>query len=185
MSYHGFDNLAEFFNGDLSAKIGRGIFSKDLIDRKYNCSFPSKVKVNCVYEGKCRSKCKIHKVKCSLCDAIFIGNTRQTFKKRMEGNFSYLLHLLLNRKKLDSFADHFKQHYNATTSRTYLHMYMKFKVVKRLNPISTMEKISELNCNLCMEERLTILKKQRDKRVIIMKNNSEIYGDCQHKTNFR
>ena len=31
MSYHRFNNLAELLNGDLAAKIGRGICSKDLI----------------------------------------------------------------------------------------------------------------------------------------------------------
>ena len=34
-----------------------------------------------IYEGKCRSKYIIYEVKCSTCDAIYIGNTRQTFKK--------------------------------------------------------------------------------------------------------
>ena len=63
MSYHRFDNLAELINGDLAVKIGRGIFSKDLMDRKCNCSLPSKVNVKCVYEGKIRSKCKIYEVK--------------------------------------------------------------------------------------------------------------------------
>ena len=33
MSYHRYNNLAELLNGDLAAKIGRGIFSKDLMDR--------------------------------------------------------------------------------------------------------------------------------------------------------
>ena len=33
MSYHIFNNLAELLNGDLAAKIGRGIFSKNLMDR--------------------------------------------------------------------------------------------------------------------------------------------------------
>ena len=46
MSYHRYNNLAELFNGDLAAKIGRGIFSKDLLDRECNCSLPSKVKKN-------------------------------------------------------------------------------------------------------------------------------------------
>ena len=32
MSYHRYNNLAELINGDLSEKIGRGIFSKDLMD---------------------------------------------------------------------------------------------------------------------------------------------------------
>ena len=33
MSYHRFSNLAELLNGDLAAKIGWGVFSKDLMDR--------------------------------------------------------------------------------------------------------------------------------------------------------
>ena len=33
MSYHIFNNLATLLNGDLAAKIGWGIFSKDLMDR--------------------------------------------------------------------------------------------------------------------------------------------------------
>ena len=54
MSCHGFNNLAELLNGDLAAKIGRGIFSKDLMDRECNCSLPSKVNRKCVYKGKFR-----------------------------------------------------------------------------------------------------------------------------------
>ena len=33
MSYYIFNNLAELLNRDLAAKIGRGIFPKDLMDR--------------------------------------------------------------------------------------------------------------------------------------------------------
>ena len=55
-----------------------------------------------------------------MCDAIYIGNTQQTFKKRMDGDFSNLLRLLKNGKKSDSFAAHFEQHFNTTTSRTDL-----------------------------------------------------------------
>ena len=53
MSYHIFNNLAELLDRDLAARIGRGIFSKDLMDRKYNYYLPSKVNGKCVYEGKC------------------------------------------------------------------------------------------------------------------------------------
>ena len=52
MEYHRFNNLAELLNRDLAAKIGRGIFSKDLMDRKCNCSLPYKVNGKCAYEGK-------------------------------------------------------------------------------------------------------------------------------------
>ena len=40
------------------------------------------------------------------------------------------------------------------------------------------------NCNLCMQERLTILKILRNKRVIVINKNSEIYWACRHKMTF-
>ena len=101
MSYHRFNNLAELLNGDLAAKIGRGIFSKDLMDRECNCSLPSKFNGKCVYKGKCQSICIIYEVKCSMCDAIYIGNTQHTFKKRMDDHFSNLQCLLKNGQKSD------------------------------------------------------------------------------------
>ena len=60
-----------------------------------------------------------------------------------------------------------------------------FKLVKQLNTIGAMEMFTKPNCNICMEERLTILKKLCDKYVMVMNNNSEIYGACRHKTTFR
>ena len=143
ISYHRFNNLAELLSGDLAAKIGRGIFSKDLMDRECNCSLPSKVNVKCVYEGKCRSRCIIYEVKFCMCDDIYIGNTQQTFKKIMDGHSSDLQRLLENGKQSDSFAAHFVQNFNNTTSRTDLRKCMTFKVLKQLNPIGAMKNIYE------------------------------------------
>ena len=98
MSYHIFNNLAELLNGDLAKKIGRGIFSKDLMDRKCNCSIPYKVNGKCVYKGKRQSRCIIYEVKYSICDAIYIGNTQKNFKKIMDGHFFNLQRLLKNGK---------------------------------------------------------------------------------------
>ena len=139
ISYHIYNNLAELLNGDLAAKIGWGIFSKDLMDRECNFSLPSKVNRKCVYEGKCRSKCIIYEVKCSKCDAIYIGNTQQTFKKRLDGHFSDFQRLLKNGQKSDSFVAHFVQHFNNTTSRTDLSKCMTFKAIKQLNPNGAMK----------------------------------------------
>ena len=75
----------------------------------------------------------------------------------MDGHFSNLLRLLKNGKKSDSFAAHFEQHFNSTASRTDLHKHMTFKVVDQLNLIGAMKTFTKPNCNLCMEERLTIL----------------------------
>ena len=69
--------------------------------------------------------------------------------------------------------------------RKYVRKFMTFKVLKQLNPIGAMKIFTTPNCNLCMQERLTIMKKLRDKHVILMNKNSEIYGACRHKTTFR
>ena len=119
-----------------------------------------------------------------MCDAIYIGHTQKTLKKRMDGHFSDLLRLIRNGQKLDSFAAHFEQRLKATTSRADLRKYMTFKVVKQLNPIGAMKTFTKPNCNLFMEEHLTILKKLRDKRVTVMNTNSEIHGACRNKTTF-
>ena len=102
----------------------------------------------------------------------------------MDGYFSDFQRLLKNGQKSDSFAAHFVQHFNNTKSRTYLHKYMPFKVVNQINPIGTMKKSKKPNCNIFMQERLTILKKLRDKRIMVMNKNSEIYVACRHKTTF-
>ena len=47
---------------------------------------------------------------------------------------------------------------------------MAFKVVNKLNPIGAMKTFTKPNCNLFIEESLTILKKLHDKHVTIMNN---------------
>ena len=117
-----------------------------------------------------------------MCDAIYIGNTQHTLKKRMDGHFSDLQRLLKNEKKPDLFAAYFEQHFNTTTSRTDLRKYMTFKVVNQLNPIGTIKIFTKPNCKLFMEERLRNLKNLRKKHVTVINKNLEIYGACRHKT---
>ena len=68
------------------------------MDRECNCSLPFKGNRKCVYKGKFRSECIIYEVKCSICDAIYIGNTQQNFKTRMDSLFYDLLCLFKNRQ---------------------------------------------------------------------------------------
>ena len=105
-------------------------------------------------------------------------------QKIMDGRFSDLQRLLKNGQKSGSFAAHFVQHFNSTTSRTELRKCMTFKVLNQLNPIGAMKTFMKPNCNLCMQERLTILKMICEKNVTVMNKNSEIYGACRHKTYF-
>ena len=70
------------------------------MDRECNCSLPSKVNGKGVYEGNCRSRCSIYEVKCCICYASYIGNTKDKFKKRMDGHFSVLQRLQKNGKNM-------------------------------------------------------------------------------------
>ena len=87
-----------------------------------------------------------------MCDAIYIGNTQQTFKEIMDGHFSDLQRLLKNGEKSDSFAAHLVQHFNNTSSCIYLRECMTFKVIKQINLIGAMKTFTKPNCNLCMQE---------------------------------
>ena len=113
---------------------------------------------------------------------IFIKVTLSRISKKKDGHLSDLLLLLMNGKKSDSFSAHFENHINFTTSRTDKRKYMTFKVVKQINLIDAMIFFMKPNCNLFMEERLSTLKKLRDKRVTVM--NKKIYGSSRHKTTF-
>ena len=90
----------------------------------------------------------------------FICNTHETFKKRMNGRLSNALGLFKNRRKFDSFANHFEQHFKSTTLHTDLRKCMAFKVVKHTNHIAEMKTFTKPNCSLCVEERLKIIKKR-------------------------
>ena len=102
----------------------------------------------------------------------------------MDGHFSNLQRLLKNGQESDSFAAHFVQHFNSNTSRTELRKCMTFKVIKQRNPIGAMKTSTKPDCNLCKQDRLTILKMLRDKRVTVMNKHAEIYGAFWHKTCF-
>ena len=111
-----------------------------------------------------------------MCDAIYTGNTQQTLKKRMDGHFSDVQKLRKPGQKLDSFVAHYKQRFNSTISHINLHMRMVSEVVKQLNPVGSMKIFMELNCNVCMEERLTTPQKLRDKYGTLLNKNWKYMG---------
>ena len=100
----------------------------------------------------------------------------------MDGHLSDLLCLLNNGRKSYSIAANLGQHFNNIMSRTYIHKYMTFRVLKQINLIGTMKTFTKPNFNICMEKRLTIPKNLRDKRIMVMNKKSEIYGACRNKT---
>ena len=95
----------------------------------------------------------ILQVKCSICDAIYIGKTHHPCKKSMYIHFYDILCLVENVQKSDSFAFHVELNISTTTSCTDIRKDMTLKVVNKLNLIGTMKTFMKPNCNLCMQER--------------------------------
>ena len=62
-----------------------------------------------------------------MCDAIYICNTQYTLIKIMDGHLSYLLLILNNKQKSDSFSAHSEKNFNPTKPRTDPRKYMTFK----------------------------------------------------------
>ena len=52
------------------------------------------------------------------------------------------------------------------------------------NPISCMRSFGQLNCSLCMKERLAILDEFRKNPTKLINSQKELYGSCRHRTRF-
>jgi hypothetical protein len=88
--------------------------------------------------------------------------------------------------KSDSFASHFAHHCKKEVKSTSdeLRKMMKVKIVWQGNAISCMKLFGKLNCSLCMQERIKILRTIRQEEWKIINKKNEIYGACRHKTRF-
>ena len=60
----------------------------------------------------------------------------------------------------------------------------KMKIAWHGSAVSCMETFKQLNCSLCMKERLTILKMLKKDPKKLVNSRSEICGACRHRTKF-
>ena len=81
----------------------------------------------------------------------------------MDGHLYDVQCLLKNGLKSDSFAAHYGQHFQYTTSHMDLKKCMTLKLVNQINLIVTIKYFNKRNYDIYMEEYLTTLKKLRDK----------------------
>ena len=91
----------------LNYKIMREIRSKDFKDLPCNCTNPSRIEGNCIYGEKCRVSMVVYKAKCVKTGKIYVGNTQQKLKERMNQHYGEVCKLVNNGQSSDSFARHF------------------------------------------------------------------------------
>jgi hypothetical protein len=185
MSYHRFTNLRELFQGDMSAKLTREVISLDLQCEPCNCR-PGKNN-QCNYNNVCRERIAIYKVVCNQTGKVYIGNTQQHFKKRMEGHFGDVQKLCLKGIQSDSYARHHAKlllgQFEKPTPAIQRSL-ITCSILWKGNPISAAKTFATRNCVLCMRERIEILKHSRENPNSLINSCNEIYGACRHKPQF-
>ena len=104
----------------------------------------------------------------------------------MTGHFNEKQKLIVKGIRSDSFAEHYSRILpkNIKPSPQELRALMDFKVLQKMNPISTMKTIGTDHCKLCTDEKIKILKYTRELGPLIINKCSEVYGACRHRTKF-
>ncbi len=128
----------------------------------------------------------VYKIECLRTNKIYIGNTQQHFKTRMQQHFGDVKKLLKTDEKSDSYAKHFAHQLinfkdpSNKLQRNNIHC----SIIWQGNPISAVKTFGTANCALCNKERLEILKLSRYKPHLLINSCNEIYGACRHKPKF-
>jgi hypothetical protein len=184
MSYHRFPNLRELFQQDLSAKINRDLEDEDFKTLPCNCQ--SRKTKGCDYGGVCRESIVVYKVECKNTGKIYIGNTQQKLKTRMQQHYQEVRQLHIRGKKSDSLADHFAtqlQNFEEITPNLFRNS-IKMSIIWKGNAISAVKTFSTPTCVLCNRERLEILRAFKHKPEKLINSCNEIYGACRHNNKF-
>ena len=184
MSYHRFPNLREIFQQDLSCKINKDLEDQDFKALPCNCQ--SRKTRGCDYGGVCRESIVVYKVECKNTGKIYIGNTQQKLKNRMQQHYQEVRQLHIRGKKSDSFADHFAtqlQNFAEITPNLFRNS-ITMSIIWRGNAISAVKTFGTPICVLCNKERLEILRASKHKPDKLINSCNEIYGACRHKNKF-
>ena len=98
-----------------------------------------------------------------MCNKIYLGNTQTNVEKQMSFHFNHV-RVLLTKKKSDSFASHFATHFCPTDlpqppKSKDIREITSIKIIDKVKPVTAMKSFDCPHCQLCMKERLLIVKK--------------------------
>ena len=199
MSYSRYPNLRELLQADLKRKLKKGITSKDFKNEPCIYQGPSLINGVCPYGEKCRQRCVIYKATCRICSKFYVGQTQRFHRVRINEHIDATIALKKapnskTGKKVastDAFARHFADHIgeDETPSRGLIRPMFTNEILWQGDPVSCTKSFGTLNCTLCMQEKLAILKATKARHPdsgepLLMNSKQEIYGGCPHRTRF-
>ena len=167
VSYSCMDSMEKIINNHNSAIIKSNSTSEDLNNKKCNCRKPEL----CPLSGECLTQCIVYKatVTTGRNEKYYYGVTEGTFKKRWSNhNTSFKNVSYEHDTALSTFIWSLKDE-----GKEYD---IKWEISKKVTPY----KCGGRSCNLCLEEKLYILR--GDKNMINPK--SELISKCRHKNKF-
>ena len=186
MAYSRYTNLREGFQGIISTKLNENLVSLDFLKKPCDCRPCTKRHGFCAYNNQCKVPCVVYKATCLKTGAVYIGNTQQFFKERMNGHYQDVRSLVRHNVLSDSFARSFARHFKPKSQikADEVRKLVNMRVLWEGNPVTLSKSFAKSTCRLCMKERMTIFAMSRDKNVCLINSFSEIYGACRHKPKF-
>ena len=101
---------------------------------------------------------------CKDTEKVYIGNTSQTFKKRMDQHYQDTIQKVINKNSTDTFADHFAKSFENSPFKPKpadICKKISCKILWQGNPLSMAKSFRKSVCKLCMQERSLILNYHR------------------------
>ena len=160
------------------------VVSQDFETLECNCrtGFLNK----CGYNNLCRKSIVVYKIECKVTSKVYIGNTQQYLKKRMQQHFNDVKKLHNQGIKSDSYAKHFAEQLSnfEDISPTLQRSNIRCSILWQGNPINVVKTFGTSNCALCNKERIEILKQSKKDPKSLINSCNEIYGACRHHPKF-
>ena len=135
MSCPRFPNLGEILQSDMVGKIRKGIVSKVFLNCDCKCKSTNKVKGTCACGGECRACCVVYKVVWRLCLIVYMVNTQNSLKNKMEEHFQEVAQRVHHDKNSDTFVAHYAQPFDQKPTPQQYREIMKFNIFSTVNPI--------------------------------------------------
>ena len=133
----------------------------------------------------------VYKLTCKCCGKYYIGNTSRKLKVRVREH-RYKVKCLLKGWKVSatSFSRHIAHHMRYTKEEEKawnddrISRMFDVEILWKGPPITTNKSFRKYNCRLCMKERMFIYKAMKEEPHLVLKDKTELYGECRHVPKF-
>ena len=153
------------------------------VARPCNCSRSG----NCFADGNCRKSMVVYKLGCCTCGKFYIGNTQQKLKTRFQQHCSNVRSLLERNVPSNTFVRHMAEHLKEEEiqySPQIIRDRTEVEILWQGKAISCMKTFGVLRCQLCMEEKLAILRAHWEQPELLLNSIIEVEESCKHRTRF-